>query len=113
MMKLFGALFLFAGFFMFTTACNSVGNHADNGENEDTTLVNMEVEVSTPTAIQVDSFLQTYYQLKDRLVEDDTDAGTKFSDDLLAAANHISLEAISDSIQREKVAKDIRHLKNA
>jgi len=109
-MKVFSVLVLLAGTFLFTTACNS--GDSGSSSDKDTTLVEIDVQVSDETAAQVDSFLQTYYAVKDKLVDDDSAAAKRLSEDLLAALNNISLETISDSLQRNTVSQEVLNLKN-
>lgn len=108
-MKLFGVMSLLLGLFMFTTACNSSGSGSGD---EDTTLVKMKVEVSSETASEVNDFLQSYFRLKNVLVEDDVEAAPEKSKDLWTQINQISVENIEDEAQRKEVEQEVLNLRN-
>lgn len=95
------------GLFAFLVSCHSSQQKSQAEDNTaDTTLVKINVKVSDTLAAGVNTFLNTYYQLKDAFVKSDTTAADEAAGNLLQNAQAISLNELQSDTARYNKAHE-------
>lgn len=102
-------IFLGLSFLFFFGACNSGQNGSDDSEGK---VVKMDVQVSDIMATKMDSYLLTYYKMKDAFVKTDSVAADKAAISLLEKLNELPLNELhSDSTRYNKINSAVLSLK--
>lgn len=105
-MKKLLIVFAALSLFIYLSSCHSAQKKEQSSNNTDTTLVKMNVSVSDTLAAKVNTFLNTYFQLKDAFVKSDTTAADEAAGNLLQNANAISLNELQSDTARYNKAHE-------